>query len=115
MPIEPTVHRIETPSSGRLLVRAPASGIAAGVLAGFHGYAESADAHFNRLTAITGIANWLVLSVQGLNRFYRGRSQETVAGWMTRQDREIAIALNIVYVDRALDWVRREFSLHFGD
>ena len=33
-----------------------------------------------------------------LNRFYNNRTQEVIASWMTRQDREQAIADNIEYV-----------------
>lgn len=110
-----SVHHVETPTSGRLLVRAPAAGAATGVLAGFHGYAEGADAQIQRLAGIRGMEQWLLVSVQGLSRFYRGRSEETVASWMTRQDREVAIAMNVIYVDRVVDWVRNEFNLDVAD
>jgi predicted esterase len=107
---ETTVHQIETPTSGRLVVRAPASTPAAGLFVGFHGYAESAETQLQRLSAVTELENWCLLSVQALNRFYRGRSEETVASWMTRQDRDVMIAVNIGYVDRAVDWVRKQFK-----
>ena len=110
-----SVHHVETPTSGRLLVRPPATGVAAGVLVGFHGYAEDADAQMQRLAGISGTEQWLLVSVQALNRFYRGRSEETVASWMTRQDREVAIAMNVIYVDRVVDWTRNEFSLDAAD
>jgi predicted esterase len=109
------VYHIETPTSGRLLVRAPDAGAPAGVLVGFHGYAESADAQMERLAGIGATDQWLLVSVQALNRFYRGRSEETVASWMTRQDREVAIATNIIYVDRVIDWVRKEYTLDIAD
>jgi dienelactone hydrolase len=110
-----SVHHVETPVSGRVLVRAPASASPAGVLAGFHGYAESADAQMERLGRIGGTDRWLLVSVQALNRFYRGRSEDTVASWMTRQDRELAIATNVIYVDRVIDWVRREFNVDLAE
>ncbi len=112
---DPTVHHIETPTSGRLLVRSPNKRPIAGVWVGFHGYAESAETHFNRMARVEGLADWVLVSVQALNRFYRGRSEETVASWMTRQDREVAIAMNIAYVDRAIDWVRRNFNLPIAE
>ena len=34
-----------------------------------------------------GRGSWTRVSVQALHRFYRGRSEITVASWMTRQDR----------------------------
>lgn len=107
----PTVHHIETPASGRLVVRAAAGDSAAGLLVGFHGYAESADVQLQRMTALPELEDWLLVSIQALHRFYRGRSKETVASWMTRQDREAMIAINLGYVDRAVDWVRKTFQL----
>jgi predicted esterase len=110
------VHHVETPTSGRLLVRAPAAGVtAAGVLVGFHGYAENAEAQMERLRQIDGTDQWLLVSVHALNRFYRGRSEETVGSWMTRQDREVVIAMNVIYVDRVIDWVRKEFNVDIAD
>jgi dienelactone hydrolase len=85
------------------------------VLAGFHGYAESADVHLDRLRSIGGTSQWLLISIQALNRFYRGRSEDTVASWMTTQDREVAIATNVIYVDRVIDWVRREFTVDVAE
>jgi predicted esterase len=100
------VHLVETPVHGRVLVR-PASG-AVGILVGFHGYAENAAIQLDRLTAIPGTDEWVLASIQGLNRFYRGRSQDTVASWMTREDRYHAISANVAYVDRAITRVRKE-------
>jgi predicted esterase len=99
---------IETVTHGRYLVdgREPGSP----VLAGFHGYAESAEMQFERLQAIAGADPWIVLSVQGLHRFYRGRFEDVVASWMTRQDREVAIADNTAYVTKVIDAVAKEFS-----
>lgn len=85
---------------GRVLTRhAPSQ---AGVLAGFHGYYENADIQLARLAAIPGADRWTLVSIQGLHRFYRARTEDVVASWMTRQDRELAIADNIAYVDGAM-------------
>jgi predicted esterase len=92
---------VPTTTHGRVLVRRPA-GNAVGLLAGFHGYAEDAAAQLERLVAIPGTDRWLVVSVQALHRFYRGRSQDVVAGWMTHQDRDVAILDNLAYVDAAI-------------
>jgi predicted esterase len=94
----PSVRTIATTTHGRYLVDAPAGGAATGLLIGFHGYAEGADAQFERLRSIPGAEHWIRVAVQGLHRFYRGRSQEVVAGWMTREDRELMIADNLAYV-----------------
>ena len=95
---------IETRVHGRVIVRR-GQGCAGAVLAGYHGYAESADVMLERLQSIPGTETVTLVAIQGLNRFYRGRSEDVVAGWMTRQDREAAIADTIRYVDAALDAV----------
>ena len=43
------------------------------------------------------------MSIQGLHRFYRQRTQDIAASWMTREDRETAMADNIAYVNAALE------------
>src|SRR5262249_8221179 len=76
-----------------------------GLLVGFHGYMESGTTQMERLEALSGASAWTLVSIQGLHRFYRGRSDEVVASWMTREDRELAIADNLAYVTAALDQV----------
>jgi predicted esterase len=95
---------------GRVLIQRP-SATPAGVLVGFHGYAEDASVQLSRLTAIPGADAWLLVSVQALHRFYRGRSQDVVANWMTSQDRELAIADNVAYVDKAMEGATADSSL----
>jgi predicted esterase len=104
VPGETAVHLIKTATHGRVLVRRTHD-TATGMLVGFHGYAESADVQLERLDAIPGASSWTQVSVQGLNRFYRSRTQDTIAGWMTRQDRERAIDDNVEYVNAAVDAV----------
>ena len=94
---------------GRYLVVPPASAGPAPILMGFHGYAEGAEAQLDRLRVVPGAERWLLVSVQGLNRFYQRRTNEVVAGWMTRQDRELAIADNLAYVAGVMDAVDREW------
>ena len=81
------------------------------MLAGFHGYAELAENEFGRLRSIDGSDRWTIVAVQGLHRFYRGRSQDVVASWMTTQDRELAIADNIAYTSKAIESVANEWSV----
>jgi predicted esterase len=78
------------------------------VLVGFHGYAESADIALERLRQIPESRGWLLVAVQGLHRFYRSRSTDVVAGWMTAQDRELMIADNLAYVAAVVAAVSRE-------
>jgi predicted esterase len=70
------------------------------VFLGFHGYGEAAEDHLRRLRAIGDIDLCTVVAIQGLHQFYRRRTNEIVASWMTRQNRELAIADNLAYVTR---------------
>jgi predicted esterase len=92
---------VQTATHGRVLVDEGAADPLR-LLVGFHGYAQSADEMLTWLRTIPGAETWTAVSVQGLHRFYRSRSEVTVASWMTRQDREVVIADNIAYVDAAL-------------
>ena len=100
---------IATATHGRYLVEPPASPGPAPVLVGFHGYAEGAETQLARLRAIPGAERWLIVSIQGMHRFYQRRTNEVIASWMTRQDREAAIADNLTYVAGVMDAVAREW------
>jgi len=100
---------IATRTHGRYLVEPPAALGAAPVVVGFHGYAEGAEAQLERLRAIPGADRWRLVSIQGLHRFYQRRTNEVVAGWMTRQDRELAIADNLAYVAGVIEAIGREW------
>jgi predicted esterase len=71
------------------------------LLVGFHGYAETADVNFAELQQLPGIERWSVVSIQALHPFYT-RTGEVVANWMTKLDRELAIADNLGYVSNVL-------------
>lgn len=90
---------------GRYLVVPPAAPGPAPLLVGFHGYGEDAEAQLERLCAIPGSAQWGIVSIQALHRFYERRTNRVVASWMTRQDRELAIADNLAYVRTCIDAV----------
>jgi predicted esterase len=97
------MHILNVPTRihGRVLVRDAPNPTA--VIVGFHGYTENAAIQMARLEALPGSERWTLISVQGLHRFYRGRSEEVIASWMTRQDRDDMIADNIAYADRAIE------------
>jgi predicted esterase len=99
------IRTIEAVTHGRYLVETPRLGDPAPLLVGFHGYGELAEHQMERLRTIPGADALWLLSVQGLNRFYRGPSRHVVASWMTRQDRELAIADNLAYVEAVLSEV----------
>lgn len=71
------------------------------LLIGFHGYAETAEVNFAELQKLPGIGRWSVASIQALHPFYT-RTGEVVASWMTKLDRELAIADNLAYVRNVL-------------
>ncbi len=104
------VHIVPTLTHGRVLVREARVVAQKGLLVGFHGYMESAETQIERLEAIPESSAWTLVSIQGLHRFYRGRSDQVVASWMTREDREEAIADNVAYVSAALEQVPHDES-----
>lgn len=95
---------------GRYLVEPSAAGGGRPILVGFHGYGERAESQLERLRAIPGSDGWVLLSIQGLHQFYRGQSSSVVSSWMTRQDRELAIADNTAYVGMVVGQVATEWS-----
>jgi predicted esterase len=101
---------LETRIHGRYLV-SPGSEPRGPVLVGFHGYGETAEEALRRLRKVPGSERWSVVSLQGLHQFYRRRTDEVVASWMTRQNRELAIGDNQVFVGSVLRTVSDEFSL----
>jgi len=105
MSTEEDVRLVSTTMHGRVLVRGARAAAAKGLLVGFHGYMENAAIQMDRLAAIPGAARWTLISVQGLHRFYHGRTEKVVASWMTTEDREAMIVDNIEYVDAVIDSV----------
>ena len=104
-----SLEAIEARTHGRFLVRVPDVAPPWPLLVGFHGYAETAGDHMEALRTIPGTADWLLVSVQALHRFYT-RKDRVVASWMTREDRALAIADNIDYVGRVLSRVRSGYQ-----
>ena len=91
---------------GRVLIE-PDEGAAVSLrmIAGFHGYAQTAGDMMQELNRIPGASGWTRVSIQALNRFYIRGDSQVVASWMTREDRDQAIADNIAYVDAVMDRV----------
>jgi len=100
-----TVHNVPTLTHGRVLVREARAAAQRGLLVGFHGYMETGQIQMERLEAIPGSSAWTLVSIQGLHRFYRGRTEQVFASWLTREDREDAIADNLAYVSAAMEHV----------
>ncbi len=107
----PEARTIEVTTHGRYLVAAPENVRPRGILVGCHGYAEQASIQMDRQQAIAGLSDWLHVSVQGLHRFYRPRSQEVIASWMTREDRELALIDNTQFLAAVVAAVIREWQV----
>ena len=95
---EVEARTVATGTHGRYLLSVPPGEGRHPVLMGFHGYGESAETHLEALRSIPGAERWALCSVQALHRFYERKTGGVVAGWMTSQDRELAIADNVAYV-----------------
>ena len=92
---------------GRTHIEVPPHAAPRRWLVGFHGYAQNAAIMLDLLRQVPGSEAWLLASVQALHPFYN-RADEVVANWMTRQDREHAIADNIAYADAVIADLERE-------
>jgi predicted esterase len=84
------------------------------LLVGFHGYGENAEIHFDQLRRLPGAERFRVVAIQALHRFYNAKAGSVVGSWMTKLDREQAIADNLAYVARVLDEVERDFGAFPG-
>ena len=104
-------HTIRAGTHGRYLVDRPAGDGPFPVLLGFHGYAENAERMLESLVQVRGARPWLIVSVQALNRFYNRANDAVVANWMTREDREHAIADNMAYAASVVAALRRDYPV----
>ena len=101
-----SIHTVKAMTHGRYLVCRPSTSVAAPILVGFHGYGEHADRLLSELRLIPGVDEWLLISIQGLHRFYSKSGQHVVSSWMTRQDRDSAITDNLTYVNDVVGSVK---------
>jgi len=102
------IRNVETATHGRYLLEIPEHSRA--TLVGFHGYQENAEIHLAVLRQLIGDRPVGLVSVQGLHRFYT-RANDVVASWMTKEDRDLAIADNVAYVGRVIAAVAEEDGL----
>ena len=100
---------IRTPTHGRVLIAD--RGSPAGLVVAFHGYGQAAEEMLEEVQRIPGADRWQIASVQALHRFYTRSDRRVVASWMTRQDRDAAIADNVEYVARVTRELRRDEAL----
>ncbi|HVT03058.1 MAG TPA: phospholipase [Thermoanaerobaculia bacterium] len=105
------IKTIQARTHGRYLVEAPGSDVPLPVLIGFHGYGENAERHLADLLRIPGTERMIVVAAQGLHWFYNMKTNDVVANWMTRLDRDLAINDNVRYVRSILDVVRADHKV----
>jgi predicted esterase len=105
-----TEHHLETTVSGRYLVELPKGDGPFPLLAGFHGYGQTAEEELALLRQIPGSDGWILLSIEALHPFINARGQPG-ASWMTRRDRERRIAENERYVDAVISRVMAELPV----
>ena len=73
-------HTIVAATHGRYLTSDLPGGPLSGLLVGFHGQGETAAIEMAHLEAIRGSRPWLLVSVQGLNRYYSRGGDVVAAG-----------------------------------
>ncbi len=105
-----SLHTIPATIHGRFFLReTTVAAPRAGLLVGCHGYAQTAEGFLADLESIPGTDRWVLVSVQGLHRFYT-KSGDIAAHWMTSQDRELAIADNVAYVRAVVGRARDQLT-----
>jgi predicted esterase len=102
------IRTVSAQTHGRYLVEIPEG--SRGTLVGFHGYKENAAIVMEVLRRLVADRRMGLVSIQGLHRFY-GRGGDVIASWMTKEDRELAIADNVAYVAKVLDAVSADPGL----
>ncbi len=102
------IKTIAAETHGRYLVDIPEQRRA--TLVGFHGYQENAATTFEVLRRIAADRSIGIVSIQGLHRFYT-RGNEVIASWMTKEDRELAIADNVAYVANVMTAIAEEYGI----
>lgn len=92
---------------GRYLLQPPRSGAGRALVVGFHGYGEPAERHLEQLRRLPGAERMALVAVQSLHLFYT-KAGEVVGSWMTKLEREHAIADNVAYVAAVVTRLRDE-------
>ena len=103
-------HHLETSVSGRYLVEVPDGDGPFPLLAGFHGYGQTAEEELALLHQISGSDRFARCSIEALHPFINSKGQPG-ASWMTRRDRELRIAENVRYVDAVIGRVMAELPV----
>lgn len=101
---------IQASVSGRYLLRPSLQPASPALLAGFHGYGQTAEEELRLLASLPGSERFTLCSVEALHPFYI-RKGVVGASWMTISQREMRIEENVRYVDAVIDRVLQPRSL----
>jgi predicted esterase len=101
---------IATRIHGRYLADVPDHEGPHPLLVGFHGYGETPETHLAMLRRIPRSAECVLVSVRALHLFYT-KAGEVVGSWMTRLDRDEAVADNAAYVAGVVAQVQAELPV----
>ena len=96
-----TIHTIAAQTHGRYLIDSPTDAAVGDAGAAFTATRRTPTFTSMRCAHRRRTGSWRLVSVQALNRFY-SKGGDVVANWMTKQDREQAIADNVAYVAAVL-------------
>ncbi|MDA8019250.1 MAG: hypothetical protein MPN21_17555 [Thermoanaerobaculia bacterium] len=104
---EVQIRHQQTQVQGRYLVwRGPEASNRPPLLVATHGYGEDAGSILREVRKIPSVDGWLVVSVDAPHPFYTKKG-DVVRCWMTKIDREQAIAHNTAYVTDVVEAVRQ--------
>lgn len=107
-----TIDEIHVPVtiSGRFLVDVPEGEGPFPLLAGFHGYGQTAEEELDTLHRIAAGRSWCLCAVEALHHFYV-RTGVAGASWMTSREREMRISENARYADSVLNHLYSAYPL----
>ena len=102
---------VQSSEKGRYLLRPPSYSGTAPLLAGFHGYGQTAEDEFNLLCSIPGAERWHCCSIEALH-YIETPAGNQGASWMTTRDRDQHIEANVRYVDAVIDRIKALYSVN---
>ncbi len=104
-------YSIQSSVRGKYLLRLPAHSGPAPLLAGFHGYGQTAEDEFRLLCAIPGSECWFCCSIEALHSVCTTAGNPG-ASWMSSHDREHQIEENVRYVDGVIERIKALYEVN---
>lgn len=101
---------IATTTHGRYLADVPDREGPHPLVVGFHGYGETAEAHLEQLRRLPRSSECVLVSLRALHLFYT-KAGAVVGSWMTKLDRDEAVADNAAYVAATVAHVKADLPV----